>query len=348
MKERNKVLSSLKSSTFDWSFKIARLINLSLRYISQAPASENISTIMRFLEIYTNFDEEKALSQKIYSYLVTKDYYGHLRKLCDVRIPPIMTETIKAPTPMAETIFNLIVQPLSLISEESEFAKNVLLNLTINFLSEPFSEQLDFYVVPSLASQQNFPYVVWSKVLHQNEVQASPWLLYSFLKIGKLQLGQDQGFDVHTYLSVLSDLTGAIMDSKTISCMSNEENESDDEDESKLMDVECYDIDASNIQRRSVVMLNDEQVVASLVAATEKSPNEPLALTALCKLCHNLLLSDPLALHHFRLLYTLAFRPVLLHRLWNLILDTKRPSLMGSSIPLLTVIKKTSSKIKNT
>ena len=179
---------------------------------------------------------------------------------------------------MAETIFNLIVQPLSLIKSDNEFAKNVLLNLTVNFLSEPFSEQLDFYVVPSLASQKNFPYVIWSKVLHQNEVKASPWLLYSFLKIGKLHLGQDQGFDVHTYLSVLSDLTGAIMDNKTVSCMSNEENDSDDEDESKLMDVDYQDMEASNIQR-SVRMLNDEQVVASLVAATEKSPNEPLALT---------------------------------------------------------------------
>ena len=277
VKERNKILNSIKSESLDWSFRIARLINLSLRYISEAPSSENISTIMRFLEIYTNFDEE-TLSQKIYSYLVTKDYYGNLRKLCDVRIPPIITETIKAPTPMAETIFNLIVQPLSLIKSDNEFAKNVLLNLTVNFLSEPFSEQLDFYVVPSLASQKNFPYVIWSKVLHQNEVKASPWLLYSFLKIGKLHLGQDQGFDVHTYLSVLSDLTGAIMDNKTVSCMSNEENDSDDEDESKLMDVDYQDMEASNIQR-SVRMLNDEQVVASLVAATEKSPNEPLALT---------------------------------------------------------------------
>ena len=52
------------------------------------------------------------------------------------------------------------------------------------------------------------------------------------------------------------------------------------------------------------------------------------------------LISDPLALHHFRLLYTLAFRPVFLHRLWNLILDTKRPALMGSSVPLLTVISR--------
>ena len=29
-----------------------------------------------------------------------------------------------------------------------------------------------------------------------------------------------------------------------------------------------------------------------------------------------------------------------LHRLWNLILDTKRPALMGSSVPLLTVISR--------
>ena len=120
---------------------------------------------------------------------------------------------------------------------------------------------------------------------------------------------------------------------------SAEDSDSDDDDENTAADVEMADVEASNIQR-SVAMLNDEEVVSSLVAATEKSQNEPMALTALCKLCHNLLLSDPLALHHFRLLYTLAFRPVLLHRLWNLILDTKRPSLVGSSIPLLTVMIK--------
>merc|ERR1712226_1463113 len=68
---------------------------------------------------------------------------------------------------------------------------------------------------------------------------------------------------------------------------------------------------------------------------------DPAIYRSLCRLCHHLLVLHPLALHKFRLLYTLAFRSAFLHRLWNLILDTKRPSPVASatgSVPLLTVI----------
>ena len=88
-----------------------------------------------------------------------------------------------------------------------------------------------------------------------------------------------------------------------------------------------------------------------------------------------MLVLHPLALHKFRLLYTLAFRPgtttsrplktiyvpiasfslqdkliifsVFLHNLWNLVLDTRRNSVVrggsgvssgGGSVPLITVI----------
>ena len=106
-------------------------------------------------------------------------------------------------------------------------------------------------------------------------------------------------------------------------------------------------------------MLNDKELVNVLVSGTEQSKSgEGLTITnhlarniscnpelyaSLCRLCHHLLVLHPLALHKFRLLYTLAFRSNFLHRLWNLILDTKRPSPVASasgSVPLLTVISR--------
>ena len=180
-----------------------------------------------------------------------------------------------------------------------------------------------------------------SKLPHKCFIFLKQNLYFSIFTLGQHHLGQNPVFDVHCYLNVLSDLTGAILKTKNIVMDTTEDSDSDD-DENDKTDMEMTDLEIrpSTVINRSVSMLNDPGVVSSLVSAIEKSPHEALALTALCKLCHNLLLSDPLALHHFRLLYTLAFRPVFLHRLWNLILDTKRPALMGSSVPLLTVISR--------
>ena len=101
-------------------------------------------------------------------------------------------------------------------------------------------------------------------------------------------------------------------------------------------------------------LLNDKALVNALVSGTEQNTGvtelarsgrdvsyNPTLYASLCRLCHHLLVLHPLALHKFRLLYTLAFRSSFLHRLWNLILDTKRPSPVASasgSVPLLTVI----------
>jgi hypothetical protein len=342
------VFSLLKSDrNTAWPFILARLVNLALRYVGSAPMQENVAMLLRSIEIFTtasSYDDNRVIQEAIYGYLVRKDYYGNLRRLVDARIPPLVEETTKSPTPMAETIFGMIMQPLLLITGDNEFSKNVLTNLTERFLTDSFSEQVDYFILPSLAANTNFPYSEWNKVLHQSELRRTPWLLYSFLKIGKIHLGQDKHFDVQCYLNVLSDLTVTILFVSHFSRIGSHDDDDSDDGDNNMDDVEMSDtgkranlIGCSTVVSRSVVMLNDAEVVSSLVAATERSPEEPLALTALCRLCHNLLISDPLALHHYRLLYTLAFRPTLLHRLWNLILDTKRPSLLGSSVPLLTV-----------
>lgn len=104
-------------------------------------------------------------------------------------------------------------------------------------------------------------------------------------------------------------------------------------------------------------LLNDKEIVNVLVSGMDRNGGvkdvnlnkksgitisyNPALYSSLCRLCHHLLVLHPLALHKFRLLYTLAFRSTFLHRLWNLILDTKRPSPVASAsgaVPLLTVI----------
>ena len=182
-KELTKVLTSQNA----WRFKVARLVNLALIYVSNAPSNENIAVLIRFIEIFTNVfrTEPQDVALSIYRYLISQNYYGHLRKLCDARIPPLMSETSKPPTPMAETLYSLIMIPFSLLcNDNSQFCNNVLQNLTENFLSHEFSEQVDYFIVPALSQEKSFPYGLWNKVLNQNETTKTPWLLYSFLKLG--------------------------------------------------------------------------------------------------------------------------------------------------------------------
>lgn len=91
------------------------------------------------------------------------------------------------------------------------------------------------------------------------------------------------------------------------------------------------------IARKALELLNSETFVRPLLLTTELF-HDPQIIRALCLLGHNLLLMHNLALNSFRLLYTLAFRPSFLHNLWYLILETKRPGLVGNTaVPLLTV-----------
>ena len=43
------------------------------------------------------------------------DYFGLVRRLCDKRIPPLLEESFRPPTPLAEAIFSMITRPLRLL-----------------------------------------------------------------------------------------------------------------------------------------------------------------------------------------------------------------------------------------
>ena len=72
------------------------------------------------------------------------------------------------------------------------FRKSALMNLTQSFFSSPFSEQVEFFIIPALANE-TFPHFQWTNVLNEAikidkeksvyNTKSCPWLLYSFLKL---------------------------------------------------------------------------------------------------------------------------------------------------------------------
>ena len=73
-----------------------------------------------------------------------------------------------------------------------------MLNLTQSFFTIPFTEQVEYFIIPAL-SKEEFHHGTWTAILNeaiqsdkQNWVNSnsSAWLLYSFLKLFNLSTGK--------------------------------------------------------------------------------------------------------------------------------------------------------------
>ena len=113
-----------------------------------------------------------------------------------------------------------------------------------------------------------------------------------------------------------------------------EADESDSDTESVMLD----DSEAQ-IQQKCVSILNEEQRVQVILTAVENC-NDPNVMQPLCHLCHNLLITHKLAIHKYKLLYMLAFKPAFLRQLWTTLLTANQTSLFGGSTPLLHIISR--------
>lgn len=344
-----------------WIYRLSKLCQLCLQLILHSSPNENGNPALRILEIFTScstFERDGTSSHsdivtRIFRFLIHRRYFECLRTLCDSRIPPLIEATPKPPTPIAEIILDLISRPLKLLNQtDQNFRSEMVQRLGSAFFQTEFSEQVRNFILPAL-SGTNFPYLDWISVLNREENLANPWLLFSFLSLGRLNLEVFSPMEVIQYLNVLSKLSVSISKGSNYAKIQIDDDpeESDDDDE------DDHNADGSPISseereclQSSLSLLNSTEVVSNLIAATEKCAKEPLALKLLCRICHNLLLADKAAIHKFRLLNTLAFRSALIHRLWNLILDAKQPSAIGKPVPLLTVSikrKRSSSSIAN-
>ncbi|KAI8438738.1 hypothetical protein MSG28_011149 [Choristoneura fumiferana] len=94
------------------------------------------------------------------------------------------------------------------------------------------------------------------------------------------------------------------------------------------------------ILTRCIEILNepDRCVMTTCSQITENDLSEDF-LDCLSRICHNLLLSHRMALHKYRLLYTLAFKPIFLRGLWRWLSHMSHESSFGgSATPLLSAL----------
>jgi len=359
VKQRQEVLTAMMSGP-EWQFLVCRLLNVATGYL--LGSKENLASSIRFIQVYTCQENYSANGLKIitniYKFLIKDSYFSKIRHLIDTKIPPLLSITTRPPTPISEEILQMIVRPLDIVdsAQDKAFVNDILRQLCEHIFCKDFSDQVRLYILPSLSCHPQFPLtkVVQSLMLGDGKLAVSRTasMLFSFLSVSKNGIPNILQGSEQDFLAVLAQLCNGVISSNTVY---SEEEDSDDE---SVADME-YDInDPESLIEHCISILNSKDFVNKLVLLAEKSgsPQTSLSFSGvsgsvhsstsvsciryLCTICHTLLLHNTQALHHYCLLYTLAFRQNFLHQLWAIISTTSQASIFGTPNSLISLLSR--------
>ena len=136
IKCRDEILREAVRPNSIWIHRISRLFTVCLEAMASTDNQESLAPFFRFIEVYTSsssyvkfidVDSDPSDScvqpiiARIFEYQMSKNYFRSVRKICDAKIPPIIAETTKAPTPVCESILDMILKPLAFVNINKEF-----------------------------------------------------------------------------------------------------------------------------------------------------------------------------------------------------------------------------------
>lgn len=207
-----------KVKEVEWCHRLKRLLNCCMNQIFCQHHSPAIP--LRMLEVFTSCDSVMKFIQNpytvqqyleaVFKFMIKKEYFYKIRRLIQEKIP-ILDDDDNYSSPIADAILQMLVRPLRLIDLGSEeLREEILQSFTSKILSQEFSEQIKYFIIPQLAKQDDFPFVPWINYLaklhkkhtdHKNMIlidvtsdhdknreqeQFSTFLLYSLLKFDRL------------------------------------------------------------------------------------------------------------------------------------------------------------------
>ncbi|EDV37490.1 uncharacterized protein Dana_GF11384 [Drosophila ananassae] len=164
----------LQHSTQDstWLLRVCRLLDTCLLQLTMSLTSQAIP--LRMLETFTTFssvnryleDEVQVFRylERVFGFLIVRDYFLRLRRLLDEKCPPLDGETLHAPSPLADALLQLLLRPLvvarraSAGGQVSSMSLSVCQNFVRDILATPHTDPLRYFVLPCLAQSSEFPF----------------------------------------------------------------------------------------------------------------------------------------------------------------------------------------------
>ncbi|XP_057365077.1 ubiquitin-protein ligase E3C-like [Daphnia carinata] len=318
-----------------FTFTLAQFLSLTICYICNtinSSTGESKGSHWRVLEIFLNTEgwskivgiqSADIILGSIFFSLSQKGYFTRLRQIIDAKVPPLVEPTTRAPNPLSGCLLDFLIQPLEFACGTLDIShrNTIVKSFRQEFLEPAYSEPIINFILPCLTlNNHKIPLLC---MLENNEICGkNPWLFHSMLVLAERhpELKHDRVLSV--YVATISRLSGCLQFMHTAEI--EEDNDDSDEEDMK---TNLFKASEHDIMNRCCEILNNINTVNVLVSALRI----PDVLSDLCVIAHNLLLSDRLALHKCRLLYTLAFKPCYLQQLLVYIKSEKQISLFGSS-----------------
>jgi hypothetical protein len=121
VKERKRLLAVIESES-DWQYLICRLSVLALTYLTDSGAESPANSCLRFLEVFAGAatyspNKAEAVLGRLYRHLVARNYFAAVRTLIGTRIPPLLGPTLRAPTPLAGEILQMVCRPVHIAAQ---------------------------------------------------------------------------------------------------------------------------------------------------------------------------------------------------------------------------------------
>ncbi|XP_045527740.1 ubiquitin-protein ligase E3C [Pieris brassicae] len=357
------------------SIQLRRLLELHLRLLrmdSEVP----LAVPLRMFEVFTSVNtvstmmsQENAMNVvgRMFLFLVKRGYFMELCHLICRKTPPLYGPSANPPTPLCGALYDLIQRPLYLTSRVTvpEYNDLIMTEFASAFLCNPYPEPVELFIIPALANDVNrrFPFVALIECLQDESKYTNSrlcndsWLLHSVLmlepsgfvnevrKIDHTRLPLNQ--IVLNYLRILAKLTvnacnkqikyeyeDSLYSQETAA--DNDDDDSDSESEPNPTSVR-----EQTLLTKCVETLNEpERCVMNTCGQIVETDLSDDFIDYVSQICHNLLLSHRMALHKYRLLYTLAFKPLFLRGLWHWLTNMSHKSTFGTNTPLISALSR--------
>ncbi|XP_008557305.1 ubiquitin-protein ligase E3C [Microplitis demolitor] len=313
-----------------WSWRIKWILKHSIELISHNTNSQSTAIPLRVLEtfiitcddIIDNATKRNNYLRDTLIYLINNSYFGNLMSLFEQHIQSLQSTNIMT-VPLTARIkcyVNLMKRPLELCSGCEEFYVPVLTKFIYTVLMPTMSEAMRSFLVPALTDLQTWPYIELLIVINKlNISEPTTSLFYTTLSLEPVNFSLSNDYIFVNYIQVL----GSLSLTQKAPWNVREFTTGEMEDDNMSTDSGTVTVDHNqDMLRQCMSMLNNEARVNRILSALEYNNDNPLVLEYLCRLCDNLLQTDKLATHKYKLLYMLAFKPLFLRRLWATLLST--------------------------
>jgi len=268
VRERATILPLLAtSSASTWTHILSNICLFCIQYISQQSPTTSIASCLRFFETYcaaTDANTDPAVLNKIYSYLLPRGYFSYVRRIINARVPPIIEECLRPPTPMAGEILQMVVNPLISVgkSKDHVLKRGMFLSLLKDIFSEKHTEQIELFILPCVSYCQHFNFgdlVVELEESHLQQLPPTPSLLLTVLHMGKEMNMREEA----AYISLVTYLVNHTVKPKFRSPNNDFGDLEEDEDEDEIMEVEENEDEI--LVTRCVEQLNSEVFINKMM-----------------------------------------------------------------------------------